>query len=196
MRHREPAPRRSAALVALVVVAACSGGGDGGDGDDGASLGQTSSTQAPEAPAVPPESDAGTGVVVVGGVGATFAVTACSLEPVDGPTGAAELLRVTGEGTRGNGVPFAIEVVRAASGDEDETFTDLITYSDTARILQVQRSEVAGEVTDLRDPSARGTLLRVRPEGLSASGIAGPPGTSAPAGPGLVGLALDLTCDA
>ena len=65
---------------------------------------------------------------------------------------------------------------------------------DTARILQVQRFEVAGEVTDLRDPDARGTLLRVRPDGLSATGIAGPPGTSAPEGPGLVGLALDATC--
>ena len=59
----------------------------------------------------------------------------------------------------------------------------------------MQRFEVAGEVSDLRDPDARSTLLRVRPDGLSATGIAGPPGTSAPEGPGLVGLALDATCD-
>jgi hypothetical protein len=103
-------------------------------------------------------------------------------------------VRLTGAGTRANGVPFAIDVVRSSTNTGTEAFTDLITYSDTARILQVQRSEVGGEVTDLRDPGARGTLLRVRPDGLSATGIAGPPGTSAPEGPGLVGLALDATC--
>ena len=59
----------------------------------------------------------------------------------------------------------------------------------------MQRFEVAGEVTDLRDPDARGTLLRVRPDGAvghrhrRASGHRPPP-----KGPGLVGLALDATC--
>ena len=68
----------------------------------------------------------------------------------------------------------------AADSTVAETFTDTITYSDTARILQVQRSEVGGEVSDLRDPDARSTLLRVRPDGLSAAGLAGPPGDGRP----------------
>jgi hypothetical protein len=190
--HTGMAPRLGHALVVLVVALAACSGDDASD--DGAGLGTTSSIAPPLAPSVPAESPAGTGVVLIGELAASFAVTACDLdvEP-DGTTG--ELLRLTGSGTRPNGVGFTVEVVRSASDEAAEAFTDLITYVDTARILQVQRSELGGEVSDLRDPDARGTLLRVRPDGLSATGIAGPPGTSAPKGPGLVGMALDATCE-
>jgi hypothetical protein len=92
-------------------------------------------------------------------------------------------------------VPFQIEVKRfAADSAVAETFTDTISYSDTARILQVQRFEVNGEVSDLRDPEARSTLIRVRPDGVSAAGLAGPPGTGAEFTEGIVGFALDATC--
>jgi len=185
-----PRLRHVVPLLAVVVAAACTGD-DAADG--GAGLGTTSSIAPPAAPAVPDESPAGTGVVLIGELAASFEVTACDLSAEDGgDTG--QLLRITGSGSRGNGVPFTVEVVRSATDEAAEAFTDLITYADTARILQVQRSELGGVVTDLRDPDARGTLLRVRPDGLSATGIAGPPGTSAPKGPGLVGLALDATC--
>ncbi len=182
------------APLAVLALAACSDG-DSGDDDDGAGLGTTSSIGAPSAPDIPPASPAGTGVVVIGerGSGSSFAVTDCSLEPAQPDADAGVLLQVAGAGTTGRGVPFQVEVVRSATSGEAETFTDLITYSDTARILQVQRFETAGEVSDLRDPDARGTLLRTRAGGLSAVGIAGPPGTDVD-GPGLVGFALDLTC--
>jgi hypothetical protein len=102
---------------------------------------------------------------------------------------------VTGAGTTANGIPFQIEVRRFANdSDVAETFTDTITYSDTARILQLQRYEVDGEVSDLRDPDARGTLLRVRPDGVSATGLAGPPGSGGEDTEGIVGLAVDVTC--
>ena len=93
-------------------------------------------------------------------------------------------------------MPFQIEVKRFATDSEvAETFTDTISYSDTARILQVQRFEVDGEVDDLRDPDARGTLLRVRPDGVSAAGLAGPPGLRRRGGTeGIVGFAIDATC--
>ncbi len=186
-------PLRGAVLVAL-LLAACSGGGDGGD--DGSELGSTSSIAPPSVPEIPAPSPAGTGVVVIGAAGtpSSFAVTSCSLEAEDG-AGTGELVRVTGEGTSSSDVPFRVEVVRTATAGAAETFTDLITYADTARILQVQRFEATGEVSDLRDPDARGTLLRTRPDGLSAVGIAGPPGTG-DKGPGLVGLALDVSCEA
>jgi hypothetical protein len=179
-------------LAVLMAATACSGG-DGGD--DGADLGTTSTIGAPSAPVVPPASPEGTGVVVIGerGTGSSFAVTSCALEPAGDAAPTAELLRVTGEGTTGKGIPFEVEIVRTSTSAAADTFTDLITYADTARILQVQRSESAGEVTDLRDPAARGTLLRTREGGLSAVGIAGPPGTDVE-GPGLVGLALDVSC--
>ena len=106
----------------------------------------------------------------------------------------AEALRARDGGVT-SGIPFQIEVQRfAADSAVAETFTDTITYSDTARILQVQRSEVGGEVSDLRDPDARSTLLRVRPDGLSAAGLAGPPGTGGDFDEGIVGFALDATC--
>lgn len=184
--------RWSVVVGAGLVVAACSGGGDGDD--DGASLGDTLPPTEITIPDIPAESSPGTGVVVVGVVPSSFAVTACQLEPVD----AGQLLRVTGAGTTGRGDPFQVEVLRFASATAAaETFTDTVTYSDTARILQIQRFEVAGAVTDLRDPDARGTLLRVRPDGLAAAGLAGPPGTSSGSDgndEGIVGLALDLTC--
>jgi hypothetical protein len=181
---------RHAALIAVLAFAACSAD-DAGDGG-GAGLGTTSSIAPPVAPSVPAESPSGTGLVLIGELGSSFKVTSCDLDVGGATTG--ELLRLEGAGTRANGVPFTVEAVRSASDEAAEAFTDLITYTDTARILQVQRSEVAGEVTDLRDPDARGPLLRVRADGLSATGIAGPPGTRAPEGPGLVGLALDASC--
>jgi hypothetical protein len=186
--------RRLLPLVALVLLAACSGGGDGDGDDDGASLGVTAAPTEVTAPGVPAASPPGTGVVVVGGASSSFAVTECRLEPGEA-AGTSFLLRVAGKGTTGGGVPFEIEVKRFATATSVETFTDTISYSDTARILQVQRFEVAGEVTDLRDPDARGTLVRVRPDGVSAAGVAGPPGAVAGEDEGIVGLALDATCD-
>lgn len=179
-------------LIALVLGAGCSGGSD--DDDDGASLGVTAPPTEVTAPDVPPPSPPGTGVVVIGGTPSSFAVSECRLEPGDAASGTSTLLVVAGEGTTGGGVPFQVEVQRFATDTAVETFTDTVSYSDTARILQVQRFEVNGEVTDLRDPAARGTLLRVRPDGLSATGLAGPPGSGGEDVEGLVGLALDATC--
>ena len=132
-------------------------------------------------------------MVVVGGTTSVFSVTDRQLQP-EGED-ATNLLVLTGAGTTASGIPFQVEVQRfAADSAVAETFTDTITYSDTARILQVQRSEVEGEVSDLRDPEARSTLLRVGPDGPSAAGLAGPPGTGGDFDEGIVGFALDATC--
>lgn len=179
-------------VLALAVVTAC--GGDGGDGgDDGASLGSPAAPTPVTAPALPEPSPPRTGTVVLGGASSTFSVTECVLEPT--AADATVLLTVTGAGTTAGGIPFQIEVQRfAADSAVAETFTDTITYNDTARILQLQRFEVDGEVSDLRDPDARSTLLRVRPDGFSASGLAGPPGTGGDEREGIVGFAIDATC--
>src|SRR6187549_2434987 len=180
---------RGALLVVMIGLAACSSGDD-----DGADLGTTSTIAPAAAPDLPAESPEGTGVVVIGDTNASFAVTGCQLEPAEGDGATTPLVHVTGEGTTGSGVPFQVEVVRSSTSGAAETFTDTVTYSDTGRILQVQRVEVAGDVIDLRDPDAQGTLVRLRPGGVSATGIAGPPGTVAGEDPGLVGLAVDATC--
>lgn len=179
-------------LGALLLLVGCSGA-DGGD-DDGASLGERQAPTEVTAPDVPAASPAGTGVIVVGGASSSFAVKGCQLEPGADP---GSLLLVTGQGTTGRGDPFQIEVQRFSTDSAvASTFTDTITYTDTARILQVQRIEVAGQITDLRDPDARSTLLRVRPAGVAASGLAGPPGTAnrEEDNEGIVGLAVDASC--
>jgi hypothetical protein len=183
---------RSAALLAVLALAAgCGGGSDGGD--DGASLGETLPPTPVTAPALPASSPAGSGVVVLAGSTRTFSVTTCRLEAeaADPST----LVLVTGAGTAANGIPFQVEIRRVAADSEAaETFTDVVTYTDTARILQIQRAEVEGEVTDLRDPDASGTLLQVRADGVAATGIAGPPGTGGEDSEGLFGMAVDATC--
>lgn len=181
--------------LALVVVLAAACGSDGSGDDDGASLGQTQPPTPVTAPAVPDPSDPGRGVVVVGGTSSAFTVTECRLaEDASDPDGAGVLVRVTGAGTAATGVPFQIEVQRFAATGEVDTYTDTITYTDSARILQALRFEVAGEVTDPRDPDARAVLLRTRPDGVAAAGVAGPPGSAGEDREGLVGLALDATC--
>ena len=123
-------------------------------------------------------------------------MTACRLaaDPSE-PEGAQTLVLITGAGSTAGGVPFEIEVKRFSTGTEVKTFTDTINYTDSARILQAQRIEVNGQVDDLRDPRAATPMIRTRPDGVSASGLAGPPGEGADA-PGTVGIALDATCAA
>lgn len=186
------AHRRPVLLAALTVLGACAGGASDGD-DDGASLGDTAPPTEVTAPALPVTPPARTGTVVVGRTTSQFSVTECVLEPTDGD--ATTLLTVTGAGTTANGVPFQIEVKRFATDSAvAETFTDTISYSDTARILQLQRFEVDGLVSDLRDEDARSTLLRVRPDGVAATGLAGPPGSGGDVTEGIVGFAVVATC--
>lgn len=176
--------------VAALLVAACSDGGT----DDGATLGSTAAPTAPTIPPAPPASAAGTGVVVIGGTTSSFAVTACRLEPDPAePEGARALVSMQGAGTTGAGVEFTVEAQRFATGADVVTYTDTVTYTDAARIIQAQRIEVGGQVTDLRDPRASTSLLRTRAAGLTAAGLAGAPGDG-PEDQGIVGLALDATC--
>jgi hypothetical protein len=189
-----PAPRaRLAPLLAVALVlsvAACSGADD----DDGATLGSTAAPTAPTVPALPPPSAAGTGVVVVGGTTSSFAVTSCRLEPDPAePEGARALVALTGAGTTGSGVAFTVELQRFATGTDVVTFTDTVAYTDAGRILQAQRIEVGGQVTDLRDPEATSALVRPRAGGVTAAGLAGAPGEGAE-DEGVIGVALDATC--
>jgi hypothetical protein len=186
---------RSVAVAAALafVVGACS---SSSDSDDDGNPGGTSPAPAVGAavPAVPPPSPTGTGVVVVGGTTSSFAVTTCRLEPdPTQPEGARTLVEMDGAGTTGSGVPFTIELQRFATGTDVITYTDTVTYSDTGRILQAQRIEVAGQVTDLRDPKASSALLRPRAGGVSAAGLAGGPGDG-PDDQGIIGLAVDASC--
>jgi len=133
--------------------------------------------------------------VVVGGAASPFDVTACRLEPDPAePPGAQTLIAVEGSGTTERGIAFSVQVQRFATGTDVQTFTDTVTYSDAGRILQAQRIEVSGQVTDLRDPDATSALIRPRDGGVSASGLAGPPGGGGEETEGIIGLAVDASC--
>lgn len=179
----------------VLVVAGCSSG-SGGDGDaPSATGGGTTSTMGrPEVPALPAPSRPGTGVVIVGGSTSSFAVTTCRLEPDPAETaGARALVKLAGAGTTGSGVAFTVELQRFATGSSVVTYTDTVTYTDAGRILQIQRVEVNGQVTDLRDPKASSALVRTRASGVTASGLASAPGGGQGDG-GIIGVALDATC--
>ena len=182
-------------LAVAVALAVLSGACSSDDRDDDAAPGSTEEVGTPAVPTIPDASAPGTGVVVVGGTASSFAVTECRLAPDPAePEGARALLVAKGAGTTGSGVPFTIEVQRFATGvGAAVTFTDTVAYTDAARILQAQRIEVGGQVTDLRDPDATSALLRPRSDGVSGAGLAGAPGDDAD-DEGRIGLALDLTC--
>jgi hypothetical protein len=190
--RRVRARRLLSATVAIVALAGCSGSdGDGGSSDRSD---DTAPALPSGVPAVPPPSSSGTGVVVIGGTTSSFAVTSCRLEPDPAePEGARALVELDGAGTTGSGLPFTIEVQRFATGTQVITYTDTVTYADAGRILQAQRIEVGGQVSDLRDPKASSALLRLRGNGVSAAGRAGAPGDG-PDDEGIIGIALDATC--
>lgn len=125
----------------------------------------------------------------------SFSVDSCALAPDPAePEAARALLSLAGSGTTSSGVPFTVEAQRfATTVNEVTTFTDTVSYTDSARILQAQRIEVNGQVNDLREPDATTPLLRASGQALTASGLAGAPGDGADA-EGIVGFALAATC--
>lgn len=187
-------PRRGRRLVLAVAVAVLVGACSSSE-DDEPAIGSTLAPTPVTAPELPAPPAAGSGVVVIGGTSATFTLSACQVAPDPAaPEGARALAILSGQGTTGAGVAFTVEAQRFSTGTgAATTYTDTVTYSDSARILQAQRIEVGGQVDDLRDPDATTSLLRTRADGLSAAGLAGAPGDGAD-DDGIVGLALNATC--
>ena len=180
------APLAGCAVAGVMLLGGCTSGASDGGGKP--------SALAPSVTSIPPESPPGTGVVVIGGAPSTFTVDSCRLEPDPAePELARALVVMKGSGTTKAGVDFTIELQRFSTGADVVTYTDTMTYSDSGRILQAQRIEVGGQVTDLRDAKAATALLRTRAGGVRASALASAPGERAKDG-GLIGLALDATC--
>lgn len=192
----EPSRRRAGAVVAaLLLTVACSSDRSDAALDAPSGPDDTSTVAAPEIPEVPPSGDPGTGTVVLGGAVAPFTVSSCRLEADPSqPAAARALVELTGKGTTAQGTGFTVELSRFATTVNDVvTYTDNVSYTDSARILQAQRIEVGGQVTDLRDADAATPLIRTRPDGVSAAGLAGAPGDG-PDDEGIIGLALNATC--
>jgi hypothetical protein len=186
--------RRAALVVAALALAgaagACSDDG-GGDGEGGAS---TTGAADGAAGSTLPESSPGRGAISLGGVVIELTVTACAPAPgATTGTGATEpIFDLTAEGEARDGVPATVRVQRYETEAEVKTFSDTVTYQDTARVYQAQRTDSGGTVIDLRDPDATTALLQIDGARVVARGVAGPPGDDETR----IDLLLDATCPA
>jgi hypothetical protein len=199
--------RRVWAIAGVLAIAGCSGG-DGA----GPSASSTSSSTSPSLsfdepqPVVVAELDppaAGRARVVLGSaLDVELAVQRCRVDLGALPEGEVPAERVsvvaTGEATDGTSV--TLELLRLASAGAAATITDTVRVTEgpadaPTRVLEAQRFEVRGVVTDPRDPEASGPLLTASGPTVEASGVFAPPGAFAADG-GLVAGLVAVTCAA
>lgn len=170
--------------VAVLSIAAACGGGD----DEAATTTpfDTSFGRGPEALAGEFDTDLepGTARIAVGQtVDAVVTVTTCALHPGPSTTDAsAPLTLVLVEGSSEEGDRIGLEVRRNQTRTVSaESLTDTVTVTvgpaaAPTEVLQAQRVEVNGAVTDGRDPEAAGPLLVVGTDTVEARGVFAPPG--------------------
>ena len=193
------------AIAGVLVLAGCTAGS--GNGSDGpASSTSTSpdvSFEAPQ-PAVVDDLGApepGRARAVLGSVlDVELTVEGCRIDLGAMPDGQvpAERIRVQAAGKRSDGTPVTLEVLRLASAGASPTITDTVRVTEGAsdapdRVLEAQRFEVGGLVTDPRDPEADEPLLVTSGPNVDASGVFAPPGAFAADG-GLVAGLVSISC--
>ena len=189
------------AVTLAVLSIGCTGGPDDADTDD------ASATTAPPAgpePAAVPELDTpseGRARLVIGAsLDVTLVVERCHRDLAAEPDGEvpSEQVTVVARGTGPGGEPVMVDVRRFRSQGASPTITDTVRFVEgpedaPRRVLEAQRFEVDGLVTDPRDPDADDPLLRVTDREVRASGVFAPPGAFADDG-GLVAGVLAITC--
>ena len=196
--------RTTRVIAASLVLAVCVGCSS----DDDAAAPSTSaasdlSFEAPEAAAVTQldQPDPGGARVVLGSLlDVELTVTACELDPSAMPDGEipAERLVLRAEGEGPAGTPIVLDALRLASQAASPTITDTVRVTEgpadaPSRVLEAQRFEVGGLVTDPRDPAADAPLLTVDGGRIAAHGVFAPPGAFAADG-GLVEGLVAATC--
>lgn len=200
-------------FVVLVAVGGC-GDDDAGPADDpsaepGTSEGSiTAPSPAPEPLGVEPLAAArpeppapGRARLVLGGsVDAELDLTRCEIDDAAAPEGDEPVRQVAAEATgqRADGRALLLEVSRFVAPGDATTITDTVTVTEgpadrPARVLQAQRFEVDGLVSDGREPGATSPLLQVGDATVEGSARFAPPGNFADDG-GLVEGAVALTC--
>jgi hypothetical protein len=190
-----------------VTGAACAagdgdGGGSGADGPDGPST--TVQGAAPEQLAVTDlgrPADGQARLALGGRFDVTLDVTTCTRDLDAAPDGEVPSEQVVVEATgEVDGVPLSLSVRRYRSQGASPTTTDTVRVTHgppdaPTAVLEAQRFEVDGLVTDPRDPDADDPLLRVTDAGIAAEGMFAPPGAFADDG-GLVEGAVSVGCAA
>ena len=195
-------PMRLAATIVLVLaVAACTGGGD-----DASEAGDTDTTVTGGAPEplavddVPVPAEGQARLALGGSLDLTLPVERCVLDLAAQPDGQipSEQVTVVARGATPDGQPLMVDIRRFRSEGASPTITDTIRVVEgpedaPVRVLEAQRFEVEGLVTDPRDPEADDPLLRVADRRIDARGVFAPPGSFADDG-GLVEGAVSVTC--
>lgn len=199
------------ALIAAVVLAGC-GNGDGTPeaatsssdtsipGDPSPAV---STDRRPEPLSVVDLGELGPGearIVLGASLDVTLVVETCAIDlgaRPDGEVPAAQV-RVRATGARPDGVPVTVDATRFRSQGAAPTITDTITVlvgteATPERVVQAQRFEIDGQVTDPRDADADDPLLRIAGQRVEARGLFAPPGSFADDG-GLVEAALAVAC--
>jgi len=171
-------------IAAVLTLPACS---DDGGSDDGA---PTTAADRP-APTVPADVEPGEGFLVLGDRTFLLAVRACALDPFTDPeTGVTIELTLDADDNTGT----LIGVSRATVQGELATTTETVSVTEVeGEVLEAQRFERDGVVSDLRDSDSAGPLLAVTGNLVRAGGVFGPPGSTA-ATPGLVDGSLIARC--
>ena len=204
VRYRRARMRTVWVIAGVLALAAC-GGGDGG-GPDASTSSSTSpelSLEAPEPVSVRELDEPAPGrarAVLGSGLDVELVVERCRVDLEALPDGQvpAERISVRATGEAGDGVPVTLEALRLASAGASPTITDTVRVTEgpvdaPTRVLEAQRFEVAGLVTDPRDPDASGPLLTTEGRAVEASGVFAPPGAFAADG-GLVAGLVSISC--
>ena len=192
-------------IVLAVALALLPTGCTGGSGDAGSDDAPTTTADAaqPEPAAVPTldaPADGRARLVIGSSLDVTLAVERCHRDLAAEPDGEvpSEQVTVVARGTGPGGEPVMVDVRRFRSQGASPTITDTVRVVEgpedaPRRVLEAQRFEVDGLVTDPRDPAADDPLLRVTDREVHASGVFAPPGAFADDG-GLVGGVLAISC--
>lgn len=172
----------AALTIVLVGLTAC-----GSDGDDT----PTPTTASPSPGDGAPSQDLGTpadgaGRIVIGSLDVELSMKTCERDDAALPEGTApaELVGIRATGVDEDGTPVLVDVRRFRTAGEVPTITDTVTVIEGPEdapdsVLQAQRYEVAGVVSDARDPEADAPLLRLRAGAVTGEGMFAPPGAFA-----------------
>lgn len=174
-------------------------------GDDAATTATTTTSAPSRVDALPTtdisEPGPGEAHVVLGtSLDITLVVETCTRDLGAQPDGQvpSEQVAIQASGARADGVPVLLDLKRFRSQGASPTITDTVTVLEgteatPVRVLQAQRFEVDGQVTDPRDPEADDPLLRVTEQRIVARGLFAPPGSFAADGP-LVEGSVSIAC--
>ena len=199
VRYRRVRAPVVVALSAALVLGACGGGGGGGDATTTAPPAPDTSPEAAAVTALPPPPAGQARVVLGSALDATLDVETCTLALDARPDGEVPSEQVVVEASgEADSEPVSLSVRRYRSPGASPTITDTIRVTRgpadaPTSVLEAQRFEVDGVVTDPRQPDADDPLLRIADDAITARARFAAPGSFAEDG-GLVEGVVAVSC--